>query len=279
MVRWMTLAIKSTPLHSAYLFWFYMRNMRTLNKVGARITNKQISLPYKGYNLAFSYETAGQLKELAGLLVEQFVGEQYSWLRVKDQIVLDIGANIGDSAIYFASRGAKHVYAFEPYPSTYDVAKRNVESNRLLRKVTLINKGLGGKHARMTLDYSSEIQSGRAISQSNSGTRVEFITLHDILKKLSIRNAILKIDCEGAEYDIIESTSKKDLECFSQIMIESHYGYDRLVPKLRSAGFKLRLMPERYANNTYASNPDMLVGMLCAWRSVRKSTRGSEMKP
>ena len=60
--------------------------------------------------------------DLAGV----FARREYSFLEVSDQNVIDIGANIGDSAIYFAAMGAKHVYALEPFPSSFEYAKKNV---------------------------------------------------------------------------------------------------------------------------------------------------------
>ncbi|WP_048054006.1 FkbM family methyltransferase [Thermoplasma volcanium] len=56
--------------------------------------------------------------------------------------VLDIGANIGDSAIYFALKGAAHVYAFEVVPSTSEICKENVRLNNLDGKITVFNYGL-----------------------------------------------------------------------------------------------------------------------------------------
>jgi len=38
----------------------------------------------------------------------------YDWLDVKGKRVLDVGASIGDTAVYFALRGAREVVAFEP---------------------------------------------------------------------------------------------------------------------------------------------------------------------
>ena len=54
--------------------------------------------------------------DIIWLINENFIKEQYKWLDVEGKNVVDVGANIGDTAIYFALKGAKHVYAFEPYP-------------------------------------------------------------------------------------------------------------------------------------------------------------------
>jgi hypothetical protein len=59
-------------------------------------------------------------------ILETFVEKQYNWLDVKGKTVVDVGANIGDTAVYFSKiKHAKQVIAFEPYPYTYKMAREN----------------------------------------------------------------------------------------------------------------------------------------------------------
>ena len=67
----------------------------------------------------------------------------YRQFDVKEKRVLDVGASIGDTAVYFALRGAREVVAFEPYPFPYGFALRNVEANGL-RNVRVVNAGISG---------------------------------------------------------------------------------------------------------------------------------------
>ena len=60
--------------------------------------------------ILFYYDDLKQAGSTVGMIEENFVNEQYKNLDVKDKDVVDIGANIGDTAIYFALKGAKHVY-------------------------------------------------------------------------------------------------------------------------------------------------------------------------
>jgi FkbM family methyltransferase len=70
--------------------------------------------------------------------VEVFIKNVYSFLDVGDKIVIDVGAGIGDSSIYFASRGAKRVIAIEPNRHSYELAKKNIEVNGFHDSVELI---------------------------------------------------------------------------------------------------------------------------------------------
>ena len=60
-----------------------------------------------------------------------FYFEEYKILKPENEIVIDIGASIGDSAIYFALNRAKHVIALEPYLSTFNLAVQNIKVNNL----------------------------------------------------------------------------------------------------------------------------------------------------
>jgi transcription elongation factor Elf1 len=54
-----------------------------------------------------------------GDLFNIFYEKDYDFLPVKNRVVIDIGANIADSSIYFATTGAKKVIALEPFPEWF----------------------------------------------------------------------------------------------------------------------------------------------------------------
>jgi hypothetical protein len=58
-------------------------------------------------------------------------------------VVFDIGANIGNHAVFWAVKGhAQKVYCFEPVPSTYAILKRNVALNQLEDRIIALNLAL-----------------------------------------------------------------------------------------------------------------------------------------
>ncbi|WP_296804207.1 FkbM family methyltransferase [uncultured Methanobrevibacter sp.] len=63
----------------------------------------------------------------------------------QDRYVIDIGGNIGDTALYFVKSGA-NVISFEPGKHLYELAVENVNLNPTLKdKITFVNKTIGGK--------------------------------------------------------------------------------------------------------------------------------------
>jgi predicted RNA methylase len=80
-----------------------------------------------------------------------FVRDEYQKLPVHGEVVIDIGANIGDSPLYFVSQGAKKVIALEPCPQSYSMATLNIKSNSFRDKVTLILAGCSANNGNVRL--------------------------------------------------------------------------------------------------------------------------------
>ncbi|BCS91235.1 MAG: hexuronic acid methyltransferase AglP [Candidatus Micrarchaeota archaeon] len=227
-----------------------------------KIKKNYVEFKYNGHIVKMSYKNERQLVDALLLIREQFVEEQYKLLNVKDKIVVDIGANIGDSAIYFALKGAKHVYAFEPYPFAYQTALENIKLNNLEDKVTIINAACGGKSGKIGIDENYESVDGSDLKSFSKGKLIDMLTLEDIIKHYNISyNSVLKIDCEGCEYGILLNASKETLSLFDQIVLEYHYGYKNLVKKLKEL-FKVKITAPRYSLNNEAENTEMLIGLL-----------------
>jgi len=177
--------------------------------------------------------------DIIWLLNENFIKEQYRWLDVEGKDVVDVGANIGDTAIYFALKGAKHVYAFEPYPYSYNIAKRNIKLNHLEDRITLLNEGCG-KSGFVTIREDYENTGGTDLKKFKEGKKIKIESLDEIVKRFKLKHAALKVDCEGCEYDLILNASDEALHAFDQIIIEYHYGYKNLKKQLKICRFKTK---------------------------------------
>lgn len=125
-----------------------------------------------------------------------------------DSVVLDIGANIGCTAVFFSSN-AREVTAFEPSPSTFGFLSSNV-STAGCTNVILVNAGLGKNAAQLTLTSSESDRSGAFVSNqiqvNRPGYRTESISILKGDEFASRFNQLdfIKIDVEGFEKDVIE---------------------------------------------------------------------------
>ena len=59
-------------------------------------------------------------------IIETFENEAYGYVDVKNKSVVDVGAFVGDTAIYLAIKGAKKVIVIEPHPGAYEELVENI---------------------------------------------------------------------------------------------------------------------------------------------------------
>lgn len=256
----------------------YEDYFRTLERIGIReaikaarhndklkISKGSVAFLYKGETVRFRYDNETQLASALGQIGEQFFGNEYGMLDVKDRVVVDVGANIGDTAIYFALNEAKHVYAFEPFPYACRLAKRNIKENGLEDRITLIDAACGScgqSNSHVRLDAHAESNLGSQIRPSKTGKRIRILSLDEVAEKYCKDEAVLKLDCEGAEYPLILNAQVKTLRKFKQMMIEYHDGYKNLEARLREAGFSVKHGRPKTISHLY-----QLLGLLYASRT------------
>ena len=147
----------------------------------------------------------------------------------QEKIIIDIGANKGFFSIFFAhqlkEKGVK-IYSFEPHPNTFELFQRNIHDNGLEKTITAFQKSVSGvSHltqkfyvARDSFDYSLYNE-----YKSDEEVLVENITLQEIIKQNNIEQIdLLKLNCEGAEYEILMRTPIEYLEKIQSIRMEYH---------------------------------------------------------
>lgn len=257
-----------------FLFWESDEGQQALLKQldlnnSVRIIEKIRVIKFKFGNkiLKFNYDSQKQLYNTLGMIKEQFMEQQYKWLDVKNKVVIDIGANIGDSAIYFALKGAKHVYAFEPYPYSYKLARQNIRLNKLQDKITLLNEGCSRKEGRIRIDTKYKNLGSTDLKNFKNGADIAITTLDELVKRFDIADeAVLKIDCEGCEYGVLLEAQNSTLRRFKLIQIEYHYGYLNIKRELKNSGFKVINTIPKYSANSEAENKGMIVGLIYALR-------------
>ena len=184
-----------------------------------------------------------------GDIVHTFFKKDYDQILVNERTVLDIGANIGDTSIFYALNGAKKVIGIEPFPKNFDYAQKNIQINNFDNVITLLHSGCSSKKEIIKIDpdYQSNIES--EVKNFKTGIDVPMITLQDIINKYQIpKSSVLKIDCEGCEYDIIENVSLETISYFSDIQIEYHLGYKKLKNKLESFGYTVKVSKPHATN-------------------------------
>lgn len=168
--------------------------------------------------------------------------------------VLDIGAGIGDFTV-FAARAAPqgHVYAFEPYPESFALLRQNVDRNRA-SNTQLFPTAVTGQPRKVALDASRGeplmvASVDASASDAGDGPEIASATLDEIVNQCGIeRIDLLKLDCEGAEYDILLNSPAYVIDRIERIAMEYHdhttpHTHDELVDLLIGVGFRVETFP------------------------------------
>jgi len=189
----------------------------------------------------------------------------YDWLDVKEKRVLDVGASIGDTAIYFALRGARDVVAFEPYPFPYNFALKNIEANGL-KNVKVVNAGVSGHDGTVKVTRGETCgEDALKASDEPDAVEVPVYSLDRVLEEYGPFD-VIKMDCEGCEYDAIANS--KRIGEIKQIEMEYHCGLERLLEALKNAGFEIKATKPRKSHNPCPSDRDTSAGYLYAWKGL-----------
>ena len=180
-----------------------------------------------------------QTAEELFILNEIFVFGGYNFVYKQPVVVWDIGMNTGLSSLYFASKG-NAVVGYEPFKKTYEQALRNLALNaETSKRIKCHNYGIGGSSRTVTVDYSCKYKGNVGIfgvpewlKKRDPDITREEITLLDACEALDSiasehagKDIVAKIDCEGSEYEIIDSLYRGGkLANLKAVMMEWHRG-------------------------------------------------------
>jgi FkbM family methyltransferase len=157
-------------------------------------------------------------------------------------VVFDIGAHIGSFSVNAAHKGA-HVYAFEPNKENYALLLENIKLNKLEDRITAYNIAITSDGGKKYLEVSEQNFGGHILSNAQSNEHAvatESETIEHIMKINSLSKIdLIKIDTEGAEYDIFGHISKETLDKVMTIVGEYHLFLDK--PSLNFSRIKADL--------------------------------------
>ena len=174
-----------------------------------------------------------------GPLLEVFDNEELRHVNVKGMDVVDVGAFVGDSAIYFALKGAKRVIAVEPHPVAYVEMLKNIDVNKLADVVIPVNAALASKPGKICIgDVTvTGTVTTRYTPSGYGGVDCEdeapAVTLDELMSRFSINGdeAVLKMDCEGCEFDVILN-DYEHVKLFKELIFEYHLNENKLLKVL-----------------------------------------------
>lgn len=172
--------------------------------------------------------------------IEEIIdGNEYkldNFNNIKNATFIDIGANCGIATIILAKQNPEStIISFEPDKKIFEFLSNNIKLNNLTN-IILHNKAVSKKGIKTINLYMNSFCSGANTTHSDPDTfknyntdktidiyQVECISLDEIIDEYKINNIeLLKIDCEGAEYDILYSSNYFQNKIVKNIVGEFH---------------------------------------------------------
>lgn len=162
--------------------------------------------------------------------------------------IIDVGGYLG----YFTLFAARHtapgarIWALEPSSANFRILKQNLAKNKV-NNVVAIQKGLAAQTGTTRLSLHSHSYNHSIIFSSADYENISLITLAQLLAERNIdRVDFLKLDCEGAEYDILFQMDKLTLSKVQTISLEFHdtsaigkFSPNQLAAWLEENGFRV----------------------------------------
>lgn len=190
----------------------------------------------------------------AWIIKETCLDQDYERIGVPleaDWTVVDIGAGLGDFSVYAGRRCPRgQVHAYEPFPESFALLQENLALNGLTN-VRAYPYAVGGAATTGTLTLYA---TGAAVQHRTAGAAaaapavsVACFALAAVLADLP-QVDLLKLDVEGAEYEILFTAEPAVLAKIRRLSMEVHDGVTAhtradLARFLGDRGFQVRVLP------------------------------------
>jgi len=162
---------------------------------------------------------------------------------------LDIGGHIGCFSLAFAHLHPEAlVQTFEASPSTFSFTRRNVDDNGLADRVTVENIAVSDSNGTLAFADNGG-GSGLNGVTAPAGTAVidvPCITFADAVAHAGGKVDVVKIDTEGAEYDIVLGSEPTDWKDVQRVVLEYHEVTGRSWDELKAFFDEAGLHPVRH---------------------------------
>ena len=141
---------------------------------------------------------------------------RYEYPLNPESFVIDIGAHTGVFSAQIYERYKCYIHAYEPIREFYDAANERLKPFR--PKVKLFHAGVGPSDAAIQFGVKGDMTGAYT-----DGNRVETVNLWNISYILPFPVSLLKINIEGAEYDLLDAILDRGLhERMDNIQVQFH---------------------------------------------------------
>jgi FkbM family methyltransferase len=159
-----------------------------------------------------------------GIIKEIFSEKIYDFKQSRLNDVIDVGSNIGLSAIYFKSKGYKRIYCFEPDSKNFSRLKSLLKSDK---SIQLINAAVSDYDGSANFNISETGITGRIAQTKQKSSKIETVQVLKIdsfVLNQKINPSAIKIDVEGEELNVLKGSTNTLKKFAPVIVMETHPG-------------------------------------------------------
>jgi FkbM family methyltransferase len=210
---------------------YYRRFLGTRGAISAakgRIKGRselvQVSNPNNGFPFYLRVPSSD-----VGVYSQIFLKHEYKFdVSTPPEFIVDAGANIGLTSIYFANQFPNaRILAIEPEHANFEILAKNVAPYRNIfpvlgalwgesAEISVVDPGLGN------WGFVTEAQNNNSISYRPASQKVQGMTIDAILEKYATQQiSILKMDIEGAELEVFRNSSSW-IDRVDSLIVELH---------------------------------------------------------
>jgi len=222
----------------------------------AAIEEQKLKFRYGGRELSVraNYRTA-----LYDMISEVVDYDSYQLKKLRwgsgESVIVDIGANVGVTTLVFAQIPGAQVFCYEPDPENFSYLRQNLETNGA-SNVRPFQAAVGTSNGTVKFQTHPESTGGH-LAGGNSAPdaptiTVKSVNLDSVLKECgSAEIALMKCDCEGDEYGLVEQFTPSHAARIRNLSFEVH-DLDRsrnlqtISEKLIGLGYALSVVPDMW---------------------------------
>jgi FkbM family methyltransferase len=168
----------------------------------------------------------GDLFVLRELFIDETYGHLLPLVGEGPLRVVDIGANLGSFVVWLHRRhGVGEAFCFEPEPTSFQLCRFNLSENGC-NFAEVAQRAVGGEARRINLQRAGNRPGAVSIYNASADdartVQVDVVAFDQWMGAVAGEFDILKLDCEGAEWEILDHTPAEQLRRFRIIVAEVH---------------------------------------------------------
>ena len=205
--------------------------------------------------LRFRTRSAMDVWSLKETILDDYY-ERYGFTIEEGWTVIDIGGGIGDFTIQAACRHPQNrVFAFEPTPSSFSLLQENLKLNQVAN-ARIFPAAVWSSNSDVVIDTGAgePVQFTSEELRRDSGpipgkVVVPGLSLASVFEETGIQTCnLMKLDCEGAEYEILFNAPEDLLNRIERIVMEYHdnaveYTHEDMARFLTEKGYHVDVFP------------------------------------